>query len=201
MFLALLINPILCLFHIIIHALFKSLLFLLCGSIINININQQSINLIKINNNLINLIFIVLIQILILSISKELIINNINFYISSLLIFMVALIGSIFTILYSIKILFYLFNYLLITKYNIYYNLIILIIISLLTDEFLEYIFNISSFSLFYNSNFNSILFYINVNYYSIIIYIIYLLFIYLYLLYFNIRLPYLVNLFSSSYS
>jgi len=46
-----------------------NLIFILSGSIININLNQQSINLIKINNNLINLIFIILIQILILSIS------------------------------------------------------------------------------------------------------------------------------------
>ena len=43
--------------------------------------------------------------------------------------------------------------------------------------HYLFYLFNISSFNLFYNSNFESLLFFININYYySIIIYIIYLL-------------------------
>ena len=51
------------------HYLKVNLISISSGSIININLNQQSINLIKINNNLINLIFIILIQILILSIS------------------------------------------------------------------------------------------------------------------------------------
>jgi NADH:ubiquinone oxidoreductase subunit 5 (subunit L)/multisubunit Na+/H+ antiporter MnhA subunit len=43
MFLAVVPNPLLCLFHILIHALFKSLLFLLAGSLITVQSNNQSI--------------------------------------------------------------------------------------------------------------------------------------------------------------
>jgi len=49
MFIALLINPILCFYHIIIHALFKSILFLLAGSLIHIQYNYQNIYQIKMN--------------------------------------------------------------------------------------------------------------------------------------------------------
>ena len=45
----LLINPILCFYHTIIHPLFKSLLFLLAGSLIHIYSNYQNIYRIKIN--------------------------------------------------------------------------------------------------------------------------------------------------------
>merc|ERR1711950_53168 len=49
MFIALLINPILCFYHIIIHSLFKSILFLLAGSLIHIQYNYQNIYQIKMN--------------------------------------------------------------------------------------------------------------------------------------------------------
>jgi len=48
MFLAVVLNPLLCLFHILIHALFKSLLFLLAGCIITVQSNNQSIYRMKI---------------------------------------------------------------------------------------------------------------------------------------------------------
>jgi NADH-quinone oxidoreductase subunit L len=42
MFIALLINPILCFYHIVVHSLFKSILFLLAGSLIHIQYNYQN---------------------------------------------------------------------------------------------------------------------------------------------------------------
>ena len=54
MFIALLINPILCFYHDIIHPLFKSLLPLLAGSLIHIHDNYQNIYLIKMNWFLVN---------------------------------------------------------------------------------------------------------------------------------------------------
>ena len=58
MFLSLLIFPLISVFHILIHALSKSLLFLLAGSLIHIQLNFQSIYKIKINNSLIKNLFI-----------------------------------------------------------------------------------------------------------------------------------------------
>ena len=43
MFIALLLNPILCFYHIVIHSLFKSILFLFAGSLIHIQYNYQNI--------------------------------------------------------------------------------------------------------------------------------------------------------------
>jgi NADH:ubiquinone oxidoreductase subunit 5 (subunit L)/multisubunit Na+/H+ antiporter MnhA subunit len=82
MYIALLINPIICLFHIIIHALFKSLLFILSGSIIHNSINYQSQYKIKINQLFIKMLFISSSFILILSLTKEIIIYSsiINYY-------------------------------------------------------------------------------------------------------------------------
>ncbi len=55
MFLVLLIFPLLSIFHFLIHALFKSLLFLLAGSLIHIQSNFQSLYKIKVNNYLIKI--------------------------------------------------------------------------------------------------------------------------------------------------
>ena len=49
MFIALLLFPLVCLFHIVVHALFKSLLSLLAGSIIHVQSNFQSIYKLRIN--------------------------------------------------------------------------------------------------------------------------------------------------------
>ena len=78
MFLALLIFPLVSIFHILIHALFKSLLFLLAGSLIHIQSNFQSLYKMKLNNSLINILFIAGIIVLIFSFSKEGIIHCLN---------------------------------------------------------------------------------------------------------------------------
>jgi len=104
MFIALVLNPLIVLFHILIHALFKSLLFLLSGSLIHVQSNHQSLYRMKINHSFIKIIFCLAGTILILSLSKERIIHFSNYYLSSYFIFCLAIIGSVFTTIYSSKI-------------------------------------------------------------------------------------------------
>lgn len=109
MFIALLINPILCFYHIIVHSLFKSLLFLLAGSLIHIQYNYQNIYRIKINCKYYLIIYLLTSNILILSLSKETIIHNIFLSINSSFFFIILNLGCIFTTLYSLKIYIYCF--------------------------------------------------------------------------------------------
>ena len=135
------------------------MLSILSGSLIHTQLNQQSIYRIKINNSLINVSYIQLSTILILSISKEGIINSLNFCISSYFIFILSLFGSIFTTLYSVKVWYYCFVW----GVNIIGAiipssppppLVMPILNSLLIDECLEHCFSLSSFTLFYSSSF-----------------------------------------------
>merc|ERR1712154_456033 len=68
-------NPILCFYHIIVHSLFKSILFLLTSNI------------------------------LILSLSKEIIIHDIFLFINSIYSFIIVNLGAVFTTLYTLKII------------------------------------------------------------------------------------------------
>ena len=110
MFIGLLISPLISIYHIIIHAIFKSLLFLFSGSIIHIESNYQSIYKLKLNDSINNIIYILCIIILIYSYSKEYIIKSINI-ISSYYYLYISIIGSLFTIIYIINILRYLYYY------------------------------------------------------------------------------------------
>ena len=110
MFLAILIFPLLSLFHIIIHALFKSLLFLLAGSLIHIQSNFQSLYKMKVNNSLIKICFLLASSVLILSFSKEGIIHSSNYLLNSSFIFIIAIIGGFFTTIYTWKIYIYCFG-------------------------------------------------------------------------------------------
>ena len=71
MFYGLVINCVVCGFHVIVHALFKSLLFILAGSIINVQLNKQSIYRIRISDFFIGVCFILLLFILSFSLTKE----------------------------------------------------------------------------------------------------------------------------------
>ena len=114
-------------FHIFIHALYKSLLFLLSGSLIHNQSNYQSIFRMKINHFSIKTSFLLLLCVLILSLAKEGIIHCLHFCISSFLMFSLSLVSSVFTTIYSIKILVYCF---------VYYNYEGYIIISIIVPVF-----------------------------------------------------------------
>ena len=109
MFITLLINPILCFYHIIIHSLFKSLLFLLAGSLIHIQYNYQNIYRMKMNCKFYWIIYLLTSTILILSLSKETIIHNIFLFINSPFTFIILNLGAVFTTLYTLKIYIYCF--------------------------------------------------------------------------------------------
>lgn len=114
-------------FHIFIHALYKSLLFLLSGSLIHNQSNYQSIFRMKINHFSIKTSFLLLLCVLMLSLAKEGIIHCLHFCISSFLMFSLSLVSSVFTTIYSIKILVYCF---------VYYNYEGYIIISIIVPVF-----------------------------------------------------------------
>ena len=105
MFIALLINPILCFYHIIIHSLFKSILFLLAGSLIHIQYNYQNIYQIKMNYKFYWITHLLTSNILILSLSKEIIIHDIFLFINSIYSFIIVNLGAVFTTPYTLKII------------------------------------------------------------------------------------------------
>ena len=92
------------LFHIIVHALFKPMLFLLAGSPIHITKSFQSIYRIKLNNALITLVYILGVLILIFNYSKEAIIHSSNIEYASSFVCIIGLIGAVFTSMHSLKI-------------------------------------------------------------------------------------------------
>ena len=96
--------PFICFFHIIVHALFKSLLFLISGSFIHVQSSFQSIYKLKVFHSFINLIFILGGSVLIISLSKEGIIFSTTFIIASSFFAMVVVLGGIFTMIYTMKI-------------------------------------------------------------------------------------------------
>jgi len=104
LFIALLYNPLLCFYHIIIHPLFKMILFLLAGSLIHIQQNYQSFYRIIQNCKLYWIIYLLTSSILILSLSKETIIHNTLLFINSLFTIIVLNLGAVFTTIYTLKI-------------------------------------------------------------------------------------------------
>jgi len=121
MFIVMNINSMLVIYHLVIHSLFKSILFIIAGTLIHISLNNQSIYWIRINSKYYMIIYILSSNVLILSLSKELIVSELYLVVSSLYIWLVLVIGAVFSTLYSIKIYMYCFwiiNYLLIILSN-----------------------------------------------------------------------------------
>jgi len=123
MYIALLINPILCFYHIIIHPSLKSLLFPLAGSLIHMSYNYQNIYCIKINNiscsKFYSITYLLTSNILILSLSKESIIHEIHVFINSyftfIILFPLFLLHLFFNLLIYQYIRFFIIYYLFIT--------------------------------------------------------------------------------------
>jgi NADH:ubiquinone oxidoreductase subunit 5 (subunit L)/multisubunit Na+/H+ antiporter MnhA subunit len=170
MFIALLINPFLTLYHIVIHALFKSLLFLLSGSLIHTQYNYQSINKVKIKQTFIKTTLLFTGSVLILSLSKETIIYSSNSIFSSLYITMLLILGTIYTIIYAFNIYLKCFYYSksvnLFTQSHIYYSFLIpfLIISSILLDIILEYSISLNIGTLFYTIDNGTLITYLIIN-------------------------------------
>ncbi len=160
MFFVLLINPIICIFHIIIHALFKSLLFLVSGSIIHINNNYQSIYKLRNhtwnNDSLIKISLFVVSSVLILSQSKEAIIHSLNYYLSFNLLFIIIYIGGILTTIYTIKIIFifiyfsFFFYFILFYYILLYYILFYYIMLFCFSGFFILFILLFNIYSSFF---------------------------------------------------
>lgn len=206
MFIALLINPFLTLYHIIIHALFKALLSLISGSLIHIQYHYQSINNLKINHTFIKLISILSGSVLILSLSKETIIYSSILLFSSIFIDISLTLGTIYTILYTSNIYIQCFYFNksinLIKQSHIYYSFIILfsIISSIFLDIISEYSISLNVGTQFYSIDYQTYFTYIIINeHYTIICVFINVLitsFYYYYILYYY----YLFNSISSSF-
>jgi len=112
-----------CIYHIIVHALFKSLLFLNCGSLIHINLNYQTLYKIKSFNIIIKSLFIICYILLILNYSKEGIISFLNYNLSNFIVIYITIIGILFSFVYFFKLYVFLFNY----NLYIYFNFFILV--------------------------------------------------------------------------
>ena len=157
MFLGLLIFPLVSVFHILIHALFKSLLFLLAGSLIHIQSNFQSLYKMKLNNSLIKILFIAGLIVLIFSFSKEGIIHCSNSMYSSTFVYVLGFLCGILTTIYSLKIYIYCFY---LCYYGVLYSSFILpmlTITSLLIDQCLDSVFSFCSLSLFFSLDFGEL--------------------------------------------
>ena len=86
-----------------------SILSLLAGSLIHIQYNYQNIYQIKMNYKFYWIIYLLTSNILILSLSKEIIIHDIFLFINSPFAFIITNLGAIFTTLYTLKIYMYCF--------------------------------------------------------------------------------------------
>jgi NADH-quinone oxidoreductase subunit L len=104
MFLTIMVYVLVPLYHIVVHALFKSLLFLLSGSMIHVQSNFQSIYKLKMNNYVVNISYILASSVLVISISKESIIYYTNVMYQTLIMTILMVMGGIFTMIYALKI-------------------------------------------------------------------------------------------------
>jgi len=138
------------------------LLFLLSGSLIHVQSNFQSIYKLKINHSFINIIFILAGSVLIISLSKEGIIHSSICIISSAFVTLIAVLGGIFTMIYTLKIYWSLSFGCFLTctshKNQLSFILPWLTISSIFIDQSLEYFFSISCSLIYYSIDFSSLL-------------------------------------------
>lgn len=167
MFIALLINPFISIYHIIIHAVFKSLLFLLSGSLIHYQYNYQSIYKLKIKHTLIKTILLLSSSVLIMALSKEAIIYSSSSIFNSSFIIMIIILGTLFTILYTFNIylscfhyslLFFIFSY---STVSYSFLLLFLVLSSLFIDIIIEYNITLTTGTLFVTVNYGTFIEYL----------------------------------------
>lgn len=120
MFIALLINPLFTVYHIVIHAIFKSLLFILAGSLIHVNHHYQSTNKLKTKQTMIKIMLLFSGGVLIMAISKETIIHASQITFSSFYIMLLLVTGTIFTLCYTLILYLSLFKYSIFTVLSIF---------------------------------------------------------------------------------
>jgi NADH:ubiquinone oxidoreductase subunit 5 (subunit L)/multisubunit Na+/H+ antiporter MnhA subunit len=98
------------LFHTFVHALFKSLLFLLAGSLIHVSFSFQSLVRIRSSSSLLKILFILSLSMLCLCYSKEHILYFTLFHISSFFLILLLCFGILGSFLYSFKLIVFLFS-------------------------------------------------------------------------------------------
>ena len=155
MFLCILFFPEYSFYHIIIHGLFKFLLFLISGSLIYVQLNFQLIYKIKVNNLLIKIGFILGVCVLILSLSKEGIIHLFYLIIILFFIFYLLIIGGMLTCFYSSKLIKFCFNfaYLIFICY-LFYNYFVnyfYVKVLLIVNKIFKYLFKFFNYLFIFN--------------------------------------------------
>lgn len=106
MFVGLLTSPNIVLYHIIVHAFFKSYLFIVAGSIIHASNHYQNIYKLTMTSSVLGL-FIINNIILITAISKEAILYTSYYFMTSLALNVLLLISTLLTICYVLHLLYY----------------------------------------------------------------------------------------------
>ena len=104
MFIGLLVSPSIVILHIILHAFFKSTLFLVAGGIIHASNHYQSIYRISVNSSYLY-ILIINNMLMATALSKEIIIYAVSYYINSLSLSVILSLSTVLTSLYSILLL------------------------------------------------------------------------------------------------
>lgn len=111
----------------------------------------------KLNNSLINILFICCIIVLIFSFSKEGIIKALNYMYNSTFVYVIGILCGMLTTIYSLKIYIYCFY---LSYYGVLYSSLIipiLTITSILIDQCLDSYFSFCSLSLFFSLDFGEL--------------------------------------------
>lgn len=162
MFVALVVSPLFALYHIVVHAVFKALLFVLAGSLIHVNHHYQSTNRLKTKQSTVKAVLLFSGGVLVLAVSKETIIHASNSCFSSSFVALLLVAGSLFTLVYSFNIYSSCFRYSC-SSFScrrpsarspaaLFYSFILpfLLVSSIFLDVFLDFSLSLGLGSLFY---------------------------------------------------